>query len=144
MSDLEQEKWDYLLALDDELLKGGVIIGAKASALIQNSDIAYCAGAPVAAIVLAVAAMESHLREEFGLDDAKGFRDVIDGTDFDLAVKSDLHDLRRERNRWVHARDDGDNDDWLHNDIAGADGLEPFARKAVRLLRIVVYDNPWV
>lgn len=140
----DQSKWDYLVELDEELLKGGAMIDAKATALIQNSDIAYCAGAPVAAIVLAVAAMEAHMRAEYRLENARGFKDVIDGSDFEPDVKRDLQELRRERNRWVHARDEGEDDEWLNNDIAGADRLEPIARKAVRLIRIVVYDNPWI
>lgn len=139
-----QDKWDYLVSLDEELLKGGATISPKATVLIQNVDIAYCSDAPIAAIVLAVAAMECHMRAEYGADSARGFKDVIDASDFNDDVRRDLHALRRERNRWVHARDEDDTDGWLNADMAGAEHLEPLARDAVRLLRLVVYDNPWV
>lgn len=143
-NDPEQSKWNYLVALDDELLKGGAIINVKASTLVQNADIAYCSGAPVAAIVLAVAAMESHMRSEYGLASARGFKDVIDASNFDDVTRKALHALRIERNHWVHARDEGEADNWLNNDIAGAERLEPVARDAVRLLRVVLYENPWI
>lgn len=138
------DKWSYIVGLDDELLKGGAMSSAKIDALVQSADLAYCGGAPIACIVLAAAAIEGHLRFDLSLPRQKRFSEIIHESDFDQETKENLHLLRKERNRWVHANDEGEADEWLYNDIAGEDRLDGLARKALRLLRIVLYDNPWI
>ncbi|MBS1723001.1 MAG: hypothetical protein JSS66_08625 [Armatimonadetes bacterium] len=138
------EKWAYLFRLDEELLKGEAIASLETCALVQNADIAYCNGAPLAALVLAAVAIESHLRFEADQTAPSGLARLIDSSTLDEDTKEALHGLRKERNRWVHAMEDEEADDWLANDIAGETGLDEAARSALRLLRIVLYDNPWV
>jgi len=138
-----EARWSFIVHLDDELLKGGAITSAKTDLLVQNVDIAYCNGAPLAAIILAASAIEVHLRFELQIDESTSLASLIDRSGLGSSIIEDLHDLRRERNRWVHPREE-EGDDWIYNDVAGLETLDPLARSAVRLVRVVLYDNPWV
>jgi hypothetical protein len=37
----ENEKWEFILALDDELLKGGVILPEWCSVIVREADVAF-------------------------------------------------------------------------------------------------------
>jgi uncharacterized protein (DUF952 family) len=65
-------RWTLLLEWDEELLLGGVILSERSTFLVQDADRAFCAGADLAALFAAQAAMESHLRYEYG-DAGGGF-----------------------------------------------------------------------
>lgn len=41
----EQDKWDYINKLDEELLKGGVALSEWSVFLVQDTDIAFASGA---------------------------------------------------------------------------------------------------
>jgi hypothetical protein len=141
---LSEERWAYVVGLDDELLLGGAVTSAKTEALIQNADIAYCNGAPLATIILSAAAIESHLRFDYQDETRSGLADLIDRSTLDSETKGRLHELRKERNRWVHSREDFEADSWLYDDIAGEEGLDSSAREALRLMRIVLYSDRFV
>lgn len=144
LSRLEVEaRWSFILSLDDALLKGGAITSAKTDLLVQNVDIAYCNGAPLAAIILATSAIEAHLRFDLQVDESTNLASLIDRSALGTSLIEDLHALRRERNRWVHPREE-EGDDWIYDDVAGLRTLDALARSAVRLVRLVLYDNPWV
>ena len=139
-----EERWAYVVGLDDELLLGGAVTSAKTETLIQNADISYCNGAPLATIILSAAAIESHLRFDYQDDTRSGLADLIDRSILDGETKGKLHELRKERNKWVHSREDSEADEWLYNDIAGEERLDSLAREALRLLRTVLYSDQFV
>ena len=61
----EQEKWDYINQLDDELLLGGVMLSEWSTLIARDAEIAFCKGANLSAIITSSAVIESHLRYIF-------------------------------------------------------------------------------
>ncbi|MCK9218249.1 MAG: hypothetical protein M0P77_10100 [Firmicutes bacterium] len=56
----EEEKWNYIVCLDEELLKGGIIISEYVAELIRNADISFVYGADIK--ITSVAAIEVYLK----------------------------------------------------------------------------------
>ncbi len=103
-----EEKWEFVNRLDEKYLLGGVTISEWTAFIVRDADIAFCAGAHLAVVFMAQAAIESHLRYEYAGRPGKrsvGFNELIDQSPLELALKERLHDLRRFRNRWVHVND---------------------------------------
>ena len=61
----EQDKWDYINDLDEELLQGGVILSEWTTFLVKDAEMAFCVGANLASILACQAAIESHLRFDY-------------------------------------------------------------------------------
>ncbi len=140
----EPDRAELLLSWDEELLRGGVMLSEWATFLIEDADVAFCAGANIAALLAAQAAMETHLRHEHG-DCAEhvSFAGIIDRSALHETVKARLHEVRRYRNRWVHVNDPHDDERLLdHHDDARAE-LAEMATKSMRLLREVIYSVQW-
>ena len=55
------ERWKYLAALDDELLKGGVILSEWCSFIVREADTAFAEGANLASILTAVSGIETYV-----------------------------------------------------------------------------------
>ena len=73
-------KWEFVNALDEQFLKGGVMLSEWTSCLVREVDTAYCNGANLAAILATQAAIECHLRYEYSghySGDRLGFHDLI-------------------------------------------------------------------
>ncbi len=139
----EEEKWKYIVSLDDELLKGGVSLSEYVSELIRNADISFVHGAYWASIITVVAAIESYLKSEVK-DNNGRLSDLIDHSQLNNEDIELLHNLRRYRNQIVHVKNPWDDevllnsyDDFIRNE-------EVIAKEAIRLLRSVVYSNPWI
>ena len=62
----EEDKWQYLVDLDERLLLGGVILSEWAAFLIRDADTAFVGGAHLASIITGLAGVETHLRGEGG------------------------------------------------------------------------------
>ena len=60
----EEEKWNYIVCLDEELLQGGIIISEYVAELIRNADISFVHGAYWSSIMTSVAAIEAYLKSE--------------------------------------------------------------------------------
>jgi len=60
----EDEKWSYIVSLDEELLHGGVILSEYVAELIRNADISFVYGAYWASIITSVAAIEGYLKSD--------------------------------------------------------------------------------
>jgi len=60
----EDERRAFIFALDEELLKGGIILSEWTTFLAKDAEGALCLGAYLASILTAAAAIESHLRFE--------------------------------------------------------------------------------
>ena len=61
----EEERWSHLVALDEELLKGGVILSEWCSFIVREADTAFVNGAHLASILTAVSGIETYLRSEY-------------------------------------------------------------------------------
>jgi hypothetical protein len=143
----EQEKWDYILALDEELLKGGVMLSEWSTFLARDAEAAFCSGASLAAILAAQAAVESHLRYEY-LDPvaAKGWGlyKMLDSVPMPVDLKDDLHRLRRFRNKWVHVEDPSRDEYLLERPEYHSLELEEMAKLAMRSMLRVLYSEQWL
>jgi hypothetical protein len=138
----EDEKWDFLITLDDELLKGGVILSEWATYLIRSADLAFVSGAHLASLITGLAAVETHLRGEGGFTSQRLF-DLIENSDVE-DLKVELQTLRKYRNKWVHVTDPWDDDDLLQSPEKHEAELEEMAKRCTIALRRTIYNNPWI
>lgn len=139
----EEEKWRYLVALDERLLKGGVMLSEWATFLIKDADAAFAAGAYLASIITGLAGVETHLRSENG-GKKQRFVELIDQSGLEDDLKRELHVLRKYRNSWVHVADPWEGDSLLESPEKHEAELEEMARRCVVALRRTIYTNPWI
>lgn len=139
----EEERWAYLVKLDDELLHGGAQVSEWCVWLVRETDTAFARGAFLAAVILAVAGIETHLRAEYMSEGKKKLVALIDATPFPEGLKSDLHVLRRYRNGWVHVDDPMDDQLLLQAPFVVDEALEKMAYLAVSSLRKALYFEQW-
>jgi hypothetical protein len=143
----EKEKWEYILELDDELLTGGVTLSEWSTFLIRNADIAFCSGANLAAILTAVAGIESHLRFEYcdsSCGKRQGLYDLIESSPIGDQLAQELHSLRKYRNQWVHVNEPKDDQALLESPSIIEEEIEDVAKNAIKLLRKVIYLEQWI
>ncbi len=139
----EEDKWQYLVGLDERLLQGGVILSEWATFLIRDADTAFVAGAHLASIIAGLAGIETHLRAEGGSKNQRLVQ-LIDGSDLEEGLKLELQTLRKYRNRWVHVADPWDDDAVLESPDEYQAELEEMARRCAVALRRTIYSNPWI
>jgi hypothetical protein len=139
------ERNDYILALDEELHRGGVSLSEWSTFLAQDAEMAFCAGADLATLLAAQSAMETHLRHEFASEADKrvGFAQLIDKSDLPEPLRKTLHDLRRYRNRWVHVSHPEEDGDLLEHPERHRAELEEMAIVAIRAMLEVLYLVQW-
>lgn len=101
----EEERQNYLVDLDEELLKGGVILSEWCSFIVREADTAFVRGAFLASILTAVSGIETYLRSEHSNGGKERLFDLINGASIKDDLKNDLHTLRVCRNKWVHVSD---------------------------------------
>ena len=139
----EEEKWQYLIDLDERILQGGVILSEWATFLIRDADTAVACNASLASIITGLAGVETHLRGEGGGSEQR-FVDLINESDLEEDLKEELHTLRKYRNKWVHVTDPWDDDFLLELPEKHEAELEDMARRCVCALRRTIYANPWL
>lgn len=139
-----EERWAHLIALDEELLKGGVILSEWCSFIVREADTAFASGAHLASILTAVSGIETHLRAEYAVTGRKRLVDLIEASPIAEDLKADLHALRRYRNRWVHVDEPWDDQELIDKPEEMAQELEAKAFFAARVLRRTIYSNQWV
>jgi hypothetical protein len=142
-----QDKWDYINQLDDELLRGGVIISEWTAFLVRDADTAYCSNANLATILASQAAIESHLRfDYFSSENTSGwtFYKLIENSDLSTSLKEELNTLRKLRNKWVHIHDPQNDNDLITRPEYHENELQIFAKTALKIMRQVLYNNPFV
>ena len=137
------ERWNYLVRLDEELLKGGIITSERTVFLIRHADLAFVHEAHLAAILTAVAAIETHLRAE-SPNGRTRLVDLIDSSDLEPELKAELQYIRKFRNSWVHVDDPWDDSVFLEESEQSEQALFDASRRALIALRKTVYSNPWV
>jgi len=140
----EEERWSHLVALDEELLKGGVILSEWCSFIVREADTAFVNGAHLASILTAVSGIETYFRSEYSQTSKDRLFKLIDESPIDDNLKSDLHKLRKYRNKWVHVDDSWGDESLLESPEDHERELEEMAFFATRLLRQTIYENPWI
>jgi len=131
---------DLLLALDEELLKGGVLLSEWCTFIVKDADTAFVAGAFLATILTAMSGIETYLRAEQIAPGRSRIVDLIDGSDLPTNLNEDLHLLRRYRNQWVHVKDPADDESLLMEPGRIESELERMAHLAVHALRRTIYS----
>ena len=116
---------------------GGYLVSEQACALVADLQSVFCAGAWIAVIILAAAAIDAHLHDaECCTGSAKC---AID----EAGAEPQLHKLRKRRNALIHSSPDRPaitvDEQW-----SGRQSLEDDARLAVDLVFRVFYAEPWV
>jgi hypothetical protein len=137
----ETERSGFLMALDSELLKGGVTLSEWCSFIVCECDVAFIAGANLATIVTAMAGIETYLRAEYSLGERASFFDLIKRAPLANDLKREIDILRKYRNRWVHVADPENDQDLLDHPERYSQELEEVGRQAVRTLRRTIYEN---
>jgi hypothetical protein len=143
----QNDRWSYIINLDEKLLLGGVMLSEWSTFLVKDTDEAFCAGANLASILAAQAAIESHLRYEYvGNQSTRklGFYDLIEQAPLHSDLKRELHALRRYRNRWVHVNDPTDDEDLLKRPEYYETELEHMAFLAIKVMRQVIYQEQFL
>lgn len=132
----ERRKW-----IDEELEKAetgySYLVSDHATALFMDMQIAYCAGAWISVVIMAVSVIDAHLRETEAGDNnigtAKLLERFYEGPDIDW--------LRRLRNRYVHLNIGNpviEMNGWFNNNTA----MEADATKAVKMTIKSLFQNP--
>jgi hypothetical protein len=138
----ENEREQYLYGLDEELLKGSVLFSPWCHFLILESDTAFIKGAHLAALLTAMSGIETQLRFDHS-EPGKRLRlvELIDRSSLSPDLKSEIHELREYRNKWVHIADPWDESSI--EDVAVPQALhaeiEPWALRALTALRHAFY-----
>lgn len=140
----EVERWAYLVALDDELLKGGVILSEWCTFIVREADTAFASGAHLAAILTVVSGVETYLRSEHSKTGRERLVELINSAEIDAGLKADLHALRKYRNKWVHVDSPWEDEELLKHPEAVECELEEMALFAARALRRTIYETQWV
>lgn len=143
----EEEKWEYINQLDEELLLGGVILSEWTTFLAKDAETAYCAGAFLSSILSSQAAIESHFRYDYfnSLETRSwSFFELIEKSDFDEKFKKELHSLRKYRNKWIHVNDPSNDIDLLERPEYYENELADFASITIKTMLKVLYSNPFI
>jgi hypothetical protein len=143
----EEQKWEYINQLDEELLVGGVILSEWTTFLVKDAETAYCSGAYLASILASQAAIESHLRYDyFNSTETKGwgFYDLIEKSNLKSELKIELHLLRKYRNKWVHVNDPSNDNELLERPEYYETELADFSKTTIKSMLIILYSNQFV
>lgn len=116
---------------------GSYLVSEQACALIGEVETAFCAGAWVAVIVLAMAVVDAQLRETESPNFTGSTRRLLDETGAD----SQLQRLRERRNAIVHV-DPANPAITVTQQWDSRTTLEQEARQAVRLMFDAFYMSP--
>ena len=140
----QDERWAQIIALDEELLKGGVILSEWCNFIVREADVAFAAGAHLASILTAVSGIETYLRSEHSESGKERLVELINCASINAGLKADLHALRKYRNKWVHIDEPLNDASLLEHPEETEQELERMAFFAARLLRRTIYENQWV
>lgn len=98
----EDQRWQYLEGLDNELLEGAVVLSEWCSFIVREADTAFVGAANLASILTAVSGIETYLRSEYAVTGRERLVELISQSPIHDILKEDLHKLRKVRNKWVH------------------------------------------
>jgi hypothetical protein len=125
--------------IDKETELGSFDVSEQACALAIDLQIAFCSGAWIAVIILALSIIDAHLREI----EVPGFKGNTASLIKEIKLENDLDWLRKRRNKLIHL--DIDNPEITVNDQWDKRGLfEEEARKAIELVFKVLFLSPGI
>lgn len=134
---LQREAWIDKLIEDSET--GCYLVSDHSTALFMDMRIAYCAGAWLSVVVMAVSVIDAHLRETEAMDSkigtAKLLKDFYTGEDIDW--------LRILRNKYVHLDLEKpvlEMNHWFDNQIE----MQKNATKAIEMCIKAFFQSPGV
>lgn len=87
----QDERWAQLIALDEKLLKGGVILSEWCSFIVREADMAFAGGAHLASILTAVSGIETYIRSEHSETGEERLVELINRATINGGLKDDLH-----------------------------------------------------
>jgi hypothetical protein len=135
---LWEERRHWFEFLEEETRgEGNYLVSEQASALIAEVQSAFCAGAWIAVVMLALSIIDAQLRET----EVPGFKANTKKLLEKANVDPELDWLRRRRNALVHVNPDNPAVTVDHQWLDRAN-LESDSRKAVRLMFEAVYMSP--
>ena len=137
------QKESFVLALEEELLKGGVTLSEWATRISQEATETFVSGHHLAALLTAVAAIETHLRAE-GSASKTRLQDLVTQSGLDEGIKIEVHVLRRYRNRWVHVNAPWDDDSLLREPEVAEQELFEMSKRSIAAMMKVLFSNQWV
>ena len=144
MANDQSDRERLINELDENLLKGDVILSGWCSFIVREADRAFLAGAYLPTILTAVAGIETHLRAEYEPDAKVGLHSLINNSSMSDTLKTQVHDLRKYRNKWVHVNDPWNDLPLIHEPETYEEELEKMAEVAVSILREIIYQDQWV
>ena len=98
----EDQRWQYLEGLDNELLEGAVVLSEWCSFIVREADTAFVGAANLASILTAVSGIETYLRSEYAVTGRERLVGLISQSPIHDILKEDLQKLRKVRNKGVH------------------------------------------
>ncbi len=116
---------------------GGYLVSEQACALVADLRCVFCAGAWIAVIILAAAAIDAHLHNAEGC--TGNAKSAID----EAGADPHLHVLRKRRNALIHSNSDRPAID-VDQQWSERVRLEDDAKLAVELVFRVFYASPFV
>ena len=140
----EREREDYFLEQEEALLKGGAAFSEWCTFISKSVYDAFVSGADLATVITAVACIEAYFRTESMYTGKMNLATLIDKVSFlSEEEKSQLHELRRYRNRWVHLHE-LDDSDILKDEDKYLKEAEQMSFLAVKLLLTVLFSCPFI
>lgn len=137
------EKEFFILSLEEELLKGGVILSEWATRISQEATESFVNGHHLATLLTAMAAIETHLRSE-SCDAKTRLQDLINEATLDDSLKSEIHVLRRYRNRWVHVTEPWADNPLLETPEIVENDLFEMSKRSIAAMMRVLFSIQWV
>ena len=141
---IEEDRWAHLVALDEKLLKGGIILSEWVAFIVRDADTAFAGGAYLSTILTSASGIETYLRSEYSKTGRERLIELINQAEIYDDLKKDLHIIRKYRNKWVHVDDPWEDTELLEQPESIENALEEMAFFAIRLLRRTLYENPWI
>lgn len=138
-----EQKEAFVLFLEDELLKGGVLLPEWTTRISQEATESFIGGQHLACLLTGMAAVETQLRSEHG-DSKTRLQDLISQSGLTESLKTKLHALRRYRNRWVHVSDPWDDQVLLGESEIVEEELFQMSKLCVEVMLRVLFSNQWV
>ncbi|WP_156945704.1 hypothetical protein [Roseicyclus elongatus] len=138
-----QERDQWAIRIEEELLVGGAAFSEWATLMSFEAHTAFVAGADIATIILCSSACETHLRTEAN-DFKSRFIELIDSSTLAETPKNELHWLRRTRNDWAHIKRKTASTDLKCYTNAYDEALEGDAKRSYQAMLLVLFSDQWV
>jgi hypothetical protein len=134
-----QEWFDELFDVDRR--GGGYVLGEHATGLLVDLQAVFCAGAFVSSVIIACAIVDAQMREA---ELESSFEGGMQAAFAQSTSSSDLEWLRLRRNELVHFKPTRPLAISVDNQWSKRDEHERDAQRAVEIVAVAMFENPWV